>query len=338
MRDQPTGWKCASSEPARTRCQCVFDHDNLTKAMTIRRTALALLWLAGCESWPPPAPMTREAHEADYATWREARRNGLVRPGSGAVTWIGLWELPDGEFQIGSDTTLAMILPGADVPMRVGTITRSANAIRFAPATGARATLGDSARTPISSAIDVVSDRSRGSTVIAVGSVRFRVHGEPGTDRLWVRAWNEDHPARATFQLPEAYPLSSDWRVAARFDSFPSAKDFQVADVAEGTQSYHSPGELVFRIAGREHRLAVSADSGSRDYFIMLWDSTATTTTYGAGRYLRVPLADSSGWTVMDFNRTYNPPCAFTAFSTCAFPPSENRLPFAITAGEKRVP
>jgi uncharacterized protein (DUF1684 family) len=306
--------------------------------MTIRRTALALLILAGCESWPAPAPMTREAHEADYAAWREARRNGLVRPASGAVTWIGLWELPDGEFDIGSDTSLAMILPGSEVPSRLGTITRSAGALRFSPARGARITLGDSAHTPITGAIDVVSDRSRGSTVIAAGSVRFRVHGEPGTDRLWVRAWNEDHPARATFQLPEPYPLSSEWRVAARFDSFPSPKDFRVADVAEGTQSYHSPGELVFRVAGREHRLAVSADSGSRDYFIMLWDSTATTTTYGAGRYLRVPLADSTGWTVIDFNRTYNPPCAFTAFSTCAFPPPENRLPFAITAGEKRVP
>lgn len=282
--------------------------------------------------------MTREVHEADYATWRESRKNGLVRPGSGAVTWIGLWELPDGEFEIGSDTTLTMILPGADVPNRVGTISRSANALRFSPAKGARVTLGDSARTPISASIDVVSDRSPGSTVIAAGSVRFRVHGEPGTDRLWVRAWHENHPARVTFQLPEAYPLSSNWRVAARFDPFPSAKDFKVADVAEGTQSYRSPGELVFRVAGGEHRLAVSADSGSRDYFIMLWDSTATTTTYEAGRYLRVPLADSSGWTVIDFNRTYNPPCAFTAFSTCAFPPPENRLPFAVTAGEKRVP
>ena len=40
---------------------------------------------------------------------------------------------------------------------------------------------------------------------------------------------------------------------------------------------------------------------------------------------------------VIDFNRTYNPPCVFTAFSTCAFPPPENRLPFAITAGERRL-
>ncbi len=304
--------------------------------MTYRRTAIALLILGiGCDAWPPPSPMTQAEHEADNGQWRESRRNGLVRPASGAVTWVGLWALPLGEFAIGSDSSLPMVLLGKDVPRHLGTISRTDSGLRFTPAKGARPLLGDS--TLLTSTIDVVTDRLRGSTVIAAGSVRFRVHGEPGTDRLWIRAWDENHPARNTFQLPETFPLSSDWRVAARFDSFPAARDFRVADVADGIQSYHSPGELVFRYAGREHRLAVSADSGSRDYFIMLWDSTAATTTYGSGRYLRVPLADSTGWTVIDFNRTYNPPCAFTAFSTCAFPPPENRLPFPITAGEKRV-
>ena len=305
--------------------------------MTIRRTFIALIALVACDAWPSPPAITPEAHEADLAQWRDSRRTALVRPGSGAVSWIGLWDLPVGEFRIGSDTSLPIVLTGAEVPRNLGTISRTESTLRFTPAKGARPALGDSNSTPITSTIDVVTDRSRGSTVIAAGSVRFRVHGEPGTDRLWIRAWDENHPRRTTFQLPETYPLTADWRVAARFDSFPSPKDIRVADVAEGTQSYHSPGELVFRVAGREHRLAVSADSGSRDYFIMLWDSTATATTYGSGRYLRVPLADSTGWTVIDFNRTYNPPCAFTAFSTCAFPPPENRLPFPIAAGEKRV-
>jgi hypothetical protein len=302
---------------------------------SVLRIWIVLLVTAGCDRWPAPTPLSRADHEAEFAQWREARRTGLVRPGSGAVTWVGLWDLPVGEFAIGSDTSVPMVLRGSGVPTRLGRIIRTDSTLRFLPDKGARVTLGDS--TPVTRPIDVVTDRSRGYSVIATGTVRFRVHGEPGTDRLWIRAWDEEHPGRSMFQLPETYPLSGDWRVAARFDSFPAVRDFQVADVADGTQSYHAPGELVFRIAGKEHRLAASADSGSRDYFIMLWDSTAATTTYGAGRYLRVPIADSTGWTVIDFNRTYNPPCAFTAFSTCAFPPPENRLPFPITAGEKRV-
>lgn len=295
--------------------------------------ALITLVAAGCDRWPAATPLSSAAHQAIQEQWREARRTGLVRPGSGAVTWIGLWDLPAGTFTIGSDATMSMVLPGA--PRRLGTIVRTDSALRFVPELGVAVTLGDS--TPITRSVDLITDRLRGYSVIAAGSVRFRVHGEPGTDRLWVRAWDEEHPRRNTFQLPETYPLSADWRVSARFDSFAVVRDFQVADVADGTQSYRAPGELVFRVAGTEYRLAAATDSGSRDYFIMLWDSTATTTTYGAGRYLRVPIADSTGWTVIDFNRTYNPPCAFTAFSTCAFPPPENRLPFPITAGEKRV-
>lgn len=303
--------------------------------MTNRRTFIALLLLAGCGPWPEPVAMSREEHEADYAQWRAGRRAGLVRPGSGAVTWVGLWELPNGSFTVGSADSSDILLLDDKVPKLLGTILRTDSGITFTPARNARPTVGDSI--PVRNTINVTTDRTRGATVIGVASYRFRVHGEPGTDRLWVRAWNVDTTLHAGFQLPDAYPLSGEWRLAARFDSFPAVREFRVADIAEGTQSYRSPGELVFRHAGREHRLAVSADSGSRDYFIMLWDSTATTTTYGAGRYLRVPLADSTGWTVIDFNRSYNPPCVFSAFSTCAFPPPENRLPFAITAGELRV-
>jgi uncharacterized protein (DUF1684 family) len=49
-----------------------------------------------------------------------------------------------------------------------------------------------------------------------------------------------------------------------------------------------------------------------------------------------VPLADEEGWTTIDFNRAYNPPCVFSAFTVCALPPPENRLQLAVTAGEKR--
>jgi hypothetical protein len=68
----------------------------------------------------------------------------------------------------------------------------------------------------------------------------------------------------------------------------------------------------------------------------MMWDSTATTETYQAGRYLRVEKVDEEGWTTIDFNRSYNAPCVFTAFSVCALPPRENWLDLPVTAGEKR--
>ena len=182
----------------------------------------------------------------------------------------------------------------------------------------------------------MASDRTDSATVLAVGSLRLRVHGEPGTDRLWIRAWDNEHPARASFQLPASYPPDTNWRLTARLERFGTPREFRVADIEDGTQLYRSPGKLTFRVGAKEHRLVAFADTNSTTFFIMLWDSTAHSTTYPAGRYLRVPLPDSSGWTVMDFNRTYNPPCVFTPYSVCAFAPRENRLSFALTAGEQR--
>jgi uncharacterized protein (DUF1684 family) len=79
-----------------------------------------------------------------------------------------------------------------------------------------------------------------------------------------------------------------------------------------------------------------TAGATSTSYFIMIWDSTATTTTYQGGRYLRAELADETGWTVIDFNRTYNAPCVFTPHSVCALPPRGNWLSTWVTAGEQR--
>jgi len=63
-------------------------------------------------------------------------------------------------------------------------------------------------------------------------------------------------------------------------------------------------------------------------------DGTSGSETYPGGRYLYVPRPDSTGHTYLDFNKAYNPPCAFTEFATCLLPPAENRLDLAVKAGE----
>ena len=78
--------------------------------------------------------------------------------------------------------------------------------------------------------------------------------------------------------------------------------------------------------------------------FFIFRDRTSGKETYGAGRFLQAKVAtiettaDATvdGKITLDFNRAYNPPCAFTAFATCPLPPSENWLPFPVLAGEKR--
>jgi uncharacterized protein len=76
-------------------------------------------------------------------------------------------------------------------------------------------------------------------------------------------------------------------------------------------------------------------DPGSKDLFFVFRDLTAGKETYGAGRFLdTAPPQD--GKVVLDFNKAYNPPCAFTPYATCPLPPAENKLAVRIEAGEKK--
>ena len=67
----------------------------------------------------------------------------------------------------------------------------------------------------------------------------------------------------------------------------------------------------------------------------MFADETNGDETYPPGRFLYVDTPGADGKTFIDFNKAYNPPCAFTAYATCPLPPEQNHLPVRVTAGEK---
>ncbi|PKL88352.1 MAG: hypothetical protein CVV23_10810, partial [Ignavibacteriae bacterium HGW-Ignavibacteriae-2] len=94
-----------------------------------------------------------------------------------------------------------------------------------------------------------------------------------------------------------------------------------------------SPGKLSFKIGSEEFTLDVL--NGGEKYFIVFADKTNGEETYGAGRFLTVEKPDSTGKTYIDFNKAYNPPCAFTKYATCPLPPRQNMLKVSIEAGEK---
>src|SRR5204863_3564833 len=86
----------------------------------------------------------------------------------------------------------------------------------------------------------------------------------------------------------------------------------------------------------KEFRIDPILEQGTKDYFIIIKDATSGHETYGAARYLYASPPDASGKTIVDFNKAYNPPCAFTPYATCPLPPPQNRLPIRIEAGEKK--
>jgi uncharacterized protein len=92
-------------------------------------------------------------------------------------------------------------------------------------------------------------------------------------------------------------------------------------------------GYVEFTLGGKRVRLDAQ-DSGNRLFFNFR-DATSGKETYGAGRFLYADKPDASGNVTLDFNRAYNPPCAFTKFATCPLAPRQNWLSVRITAGEQ---
>jgi hypothetical protein len=113
-------------------------------------------------------------------------------------------------------------------------------------------------------------------------------------------------------------------------------------DTLAGTHySQPVPGAAEFRLAGETYRLEpVLEDSTPSKLFFILRDTTSTSTTYGACRFLYTALPSEgvakAGDLVLDFNHLENPPCAYTPFATCPLPPPGNRLHIALPVGEQR--
>jgi hypothetical protein len=100
-------------------------------------------------------------------------------------------------------------------------------------------------------------------------------------------------------------------------------------------------GKLNFQIA-ESKSLELTAykelDNQQDQLFVPFKDKTSGFTTYQAGRYLEISEPDEQQMCIIDFNRAYNPYCAYNAEYSCPLIPSENILPVFIKAGEKNPP
>jgi uncharacterized protein (DUF1684 family) len=154
-------------------------------------------------------------------------------------------------------------------------------------------------------------------------------------DKLGLRVKDSQNPDRLNFKGTEFYAPDLKWRLDAQFEPYNPPKPMPITNVLGMESSESSPGAVKFEVDGKEYRIDAITEKGERHLFMIVSDKTSGKDTYPAGRYLYVDPPDASGQIVIDFNKAFSPPCAFTKFATCPLPPRRNRLPFAIEAGEK---
>ena len=300
-----------------------------------RALAFAMLLTAGACARTPDVPVKPTvdltAYAADTKSWRAKRLDAIAGP-DGWSTVAGLFWLDSAAYVIGSDPrTSTIVLPSDNTPARFGTLTRADSGFVFRAAPGVRATVDG---TGADSAL-LASDRSGAAQVLSAGSVTYRVIERGG--RLALRVKDSSYVLRREFKGLQYFALDTALRVQAKLVRHATPRTVRILNVIGQVDEYASPGTLEFTVNGRLLRLTATYEGRDRSqYFVIFRDATAKDSTYPAGRFMYATRADSGGYTILDFNRAYNPPCAFTAFATCPLPPAENTLSVALKAGEKR--
>ena len=278
--------------------------------------------LTGCNIKADEDPEYVESINA----WKKIRYEALTND-DGYLVLAGLYWLNPGENSYGSDPSNDIVFPGK------------------APAvTGAFYLVGDSIYTITNPGVEIWSDGQRvdslglvddGSgkpTVLEYGTLKW--YAIKRGDKYGIRLKDKEHPVRRDFMGVDYFELSEKWRVESTF--IPSVKPgtISIQNIVGMTIEQPSPGKLSFEIDRKIYTLDV-LDGGEDTFFIIFGDRTNGKTTYGAGRYMYPEKPGKDNKVLLDFNKSFNPPCAFTEFATCPLPPPQNILDLRVTAGEK---
>lgn len=278
---------------------------------------LIVIYFLGCNS-------PNLEYEESIQEWHQARINYL-KSEEGFVNLAGLFWLNEGTNTFGSDSTNAINFTSKSAP-KMGSFL-----------------LNDSLVYLIST-IEIVVDGK-----IAPDTTLVFVNGKTKNmeykslfwfvvkrgERFGIRLRDFESELLNDFDSIDYFKTDEDWRLEALWKPYDELLEIPFSNVLGMNINYLVHGAFYFKIDGNEFKLEPLGLPDQYGYFVMFYDQTSGHSTYGSGRYLYVDIPDKMGNTYVDFNKAFNPPCAFTEFATCLFPHKENRLPIFVKAGEK---
>ena len=258
-----------------------------------------------------------------FDDWQKARHDALSAPDSW-LGLIGLFWLEPGVNSVGSAADRSVRLPSG--PAHLGDLLWEDGRIFWQP-------VGESF-------VELATDRDGQPATVDCENLTFFVVDRDG--RLAVRLRDRDWAERQPFAGLDYFPFDPAWQIEAAWQVISPPLSMEVPNVSGDLKTVEVAHQAVFTVDGQTVTL-LPMSVGEKEVFFVFRDRTSGKETYGAGRFLQAKVAtiettaDATvdGKITLDFNRAYNPPCAFTAFATCPLPPSENWLPFPVLAGEK---
>jgi len=263
-------------------------------------------------------------YQIEIESWRRHMEESL-RADRSWLTLAGLFWLNQGVNRFGSSPDNEIVLPGESAAAHAGNIVYDAGAATL----HAEATAGVAVNGLPATTAQLRSDADATADLITIGELTMLVIQRGA--RHAIRLWDRRSPARAAFAGRRWYPVRAGYRLTSQFILHNPPRRLPVPNVLGEIEQHDSLGYAVFTLDGQEHTL--NAVTAGDELFFIFRDQTAGDTTYPAGRFLKSAFPQH-GQIVLDFNRAYSPPCAYTAFATCPLPPPGNHLPLRIEAGE----
>lgn len=264
---------------------------------------------------------------ASVKQWHNKRIESLKKE-NGWLNLAGLYWLKPGENTFGTNPGNDIVFPKGKAPGRIGTFILSDSVIVVKINRGVEVTSNNKRVKELKLKTDMSGD----PTQLSVGFLKWYIIKRG--NKYGVRLRDLDADLLNNFEGIENFPVNEDWKIRSKFENYDPPKTISIPTILGTVEEDKSPGALVFKKDNTVFKLDVIEEGD--EFFIIFADETSGKETYGAGRFLYTSKPDSAGNVILDFNRAYNPPCAFTPYATCPLPPKQNYLKLMVVAGEKK--
>ena len=267
---------------------------------------------------------TTAAYTASIKHFDSLRVKALTEK-NGWLNLAGLYWLKPGNNTFGSAPSNALVFKHKNMPALLGRFKVQGNRVSFEFDKAATKFPND-----YSEEIILFDPNNKTDTSIHFNQFMWSIIIRE--DKIGVRFRDLMNPALWTFKGNKRFAINESWNLPAKFLP-PNPNGLFVTNVLGQTTAQDYAGKISFEYQGKNYELDAISE-GPGDLFVIFCDATNGINTYHTGRYMYVPRPDKNGNTFIDFNKAFNPPCAYTPYATCPIPPQQNKLPFKVTAGE----
>lgn len=291
--------------------------------VTVYLFLILMVWSCGKKQ---SQPLDINAYKVEIEQWHAGRMESL-KSANGWLNLAGLFWLKDGVSTFGSDESNDIVFPKDKIPAKAGLFLLQNGVVSMTALPDVEILSNEK---PIKTGAIFHSDSTR-QPKLSHGPLQWFIIKRD--DQFGVRLRDLESTTVTEFHGIERYEVNPEFRTEAVLEVPSAPKRIDITNVLGQTTAQESPGTLVFTINDKEYRLDALLED--EELFVIFGDPTNENETYPSGRYVYAKKPGADGRTILDFNKAYNPPCAFTPFATCPLPPSQNVLSIAITAGEK---